>query len=89
MSLIRSGYAGMGHGFGSVVRRLALALFDSGVATAHEVKQIKLTEKQIQGFITAHKEIVQFTMARRLTNRCEDGGAGRDCCEEERICQPR
>jgi hypothetical protein len=30
---------------------LALALFDPGVATAQEVKQIKLTDDHIQGFI--------------------------------------
>jgi hypothetical protein len=63
MSLIRSGYAvSTGHGFLGLLSSalLALALFDPCVATAQEVKQINLTEKQIQGFITAHKEIVQL-----------------------------
>jgi aspartokinase len=36
---------------------LLLALFDIGVATAQEVKQIKLAERQIQGFIAAHDDI--------------------------------
>ncbi len=35
---------------------LALALFDPGAATAQEVKQIKLTEKHIQGFMAASKD---------------------------------
>jgi hypothetical protein len=39
---------------------LALALFDPSVATGQEVKQIKLTEKHIQGFIAAHEEIAQL-----------------------------
>ena len=30
---------------------LALALFDLGVAIAQEVKQVKLTDNHIQGFI--------------------------------------
>ena len=55
----------IGNGFGVLCTRrgllgvlfsapLALALFDPGAATAEEVKQIKLTEKHIQDFITAH-----------------------------------
>jgi hypothetical protein len=36
---------------------LALALFDAGAAIAQEVKQIKLTEKRIQGFMAASKDI--------------------------------
>ena len=57
MPLIRNGYAvytrrgSLGVLF-SVL--LALALFDFSAATAQEVKQIKLTEKHIQDFITAH-----------------------------------
>jgi hypothetical protein len=39
---------------------LALALFDPGVATAQEVKQIKLTEKHIQGFIAAHEDMAKL-----------------------------
>jgi len=36
---------------------LALALFDPGAATAQEAKQIKLTEKHIQGFMAASKDM--------------------------------
>jgi hypothetical protein len=36
---------------------LAIALFHPGMAAAQEVKQIKLTEKQIQGFMAAHDGI--------------------------------
>jgi len=39
---------------------LALALFDSGAATAQEVKQIKLTEKQIEGLLAAAKGMTQL-----------------------------
>ena len=54
MSLIRSGYAVsrcwglLGVLFSAF---LALALFHPSVATAQELKQIKLTEKHMQGFI--------------------------------------
>jgi hypothetical protein len=40
---------------------LALALFDHGAATAQEaVKQIKLTEKHIQGFMAAYMEMAKL-----------------------------
>jgi hypothetical protein len=39
---------------------LTLALFDFSAATAQEVKQIKLTEKHIQNFITAHEEMAKL-----------------------------
>ena len=39
---------------------LALALFDPGAATAQEVKQIKLTEKHIQSFIAAYKDMAKI-----------------------------
>jgi hypothetical protein len=40
---------------------LALALFDHGAATAQEaVKQIKLTEKHIQGFMAAYEDIARL-----------------------------
>ena len=39
---------------------LALALFDTGAAIAQEVKQIKLTEKRIQGFMAASKDIAKL-----------------------------
>src|SRR5262249_26468562 len=69
---------------------LALALFDPGAATAQEVKQIKLTEKHIQGFMAASKD-----MARLYDGADPDkpdpkveAQAGR-CCQEERLCEPR
>jgi hypothetical protein len=39
---------------------LALALFDPGAATAQEVKQIKLTEKHIQGLTAASKDMAKL-----------------------------
>src|SRR5215813_15118805 len=39
---------------------LALALFDSGAAIAQEAKQIKLTEKHIQGFMAASKDMAKL-----------------------------
>jgi hypothetical protein len=62
MSLIRNGYAvSTGRGFLGVLfsAHLALALFDPGAATAQEVKQIKLTEKHIQGFMAAHEDMAK------------------------------
>jgi hypothetical protein len=38
---------------------LALVLFDPGASTAQEVKQIKLTEKHIQSFMTAYKDMTR------------------------------
>lgn len=62
MSLVRNGYA-------LSTRReflcalfsalLALALFDPGVATAQEGKEIKLTEKHIQSFMGAYNDMVK------------------------------
>jgi hypothetical protein len=63
MSLIRNGYAvSTRRGFlGALFSALlALALFYPGAATAQEVKQIKLTEKQIQGFIAASKDMAKL-----------------------------
>src|SRR5262245_48111849 len=63
MSLIRNGYAVsareriLGVLFAPV---LALASFHPGAATAQEVKQIKLTEKQIQGFMGAYKDMAKL-----------------------------
>ena len=63
MSLIRNGYAV------SICRSFlvalfpvlfGLALFDPGTATAQDVKQIKLTEKHIQGFIAADEEMAKI-----------------------------
>src|SRR5437870_13159142 len=39
---------------------LAFALFDSEAASAQEVKQIKLTEKHIQGFMAASKDMARL-----------------------------
>jgi hypothetical protein len=39
---------------------LALALFDPGAATAQEAKQIKLTEKHIQGVMAAYKDMAKL-----------------------------
>jgi hypothetical protein len=40
-----------------------LALLDPGTATAQDVKQIKLTEKHIQGFIAADDEMAKIYVA--------------------------
>jgi hypothetical protein len=39
---------------------LALALFDPGPATAQEAKQIKLSEKHIQGVMAANKDMAKL-----------------------------
>jgi hypothetical protein len=57
MSLIRNRRGFLGALFSAL---LALALFDSGAATAPQVKQIKLTEKHIQGFMAASKDIAKL-----------------------------
>jgi hypothetical protein len=63
MSLIRNGYAV------SICRNFlvaffpalfSLALCDLGTVTAQDVKQIKLTEKHIQGFIAADDEMAKL-----------------------------
>src|SRR5215813_11913059 len=62
MSFIRNGYAVstrrrfLGLFFFAV---LALVLFVPRAATAQEVKQIKLTEKHIQGFMAAYEDIAK------------------------------
>jgi hypothetical protein len=63
MSLIRNGYAvSTRRGFlGALFSALlAFALFDPGAATAQEVKQIKLTEKHIQGLMAASKDMAKL-----------------------------
>jgi hypothetical protein len=63
MSIIRSGYAVsrcwglLGMLFSAL---LALALFHPAVATAQDAKQIKLTEKHIQGFIAVSDDLGQL-----------------------------
>src|SRR5260370_22282295 len=39
---------------------LALALFDTCVATAQDMKQIKLTERHIQGFMAAYEDMANL-----------------------------
>ena len=62
MSLVRNAYvvstrrAFQGLWFSAL---LALALFGPGATTAQEVKQIKLTEKQIQSFMAAYEDIAK------------------------------
>jgi hypothetical protein len=62
MSLIQNGYAVstrrgfLGALFSAV---LAFALFDLGAATAQPVKQIKLTEKHIQGVMAAYNDMAK------------------------------
>jgi hypothetical protein len=64
MSLIRkNGYAVSSRaGFSGALfsALMALALFDPRVATAQEGKQIKLTEKHIQSFMGAYKDMVKL-----------------------------
>jgi hypothetical protein len=61
MSLIRNGYAASARrGFLGVLVSALLALFDTGAATAQEAKQIKLTEKHIQGFMAAYEDIAKL-----------------------------
>jgi hypothetical protein len=63
MSLIRNGYpVSTRRGFLGVLfsALLTLALFGTGAAIAQEVKQIKLTEKRIQGFMAASKDIAKL-----------------------------
>ena len=63
MSLIRNGYAVSARwGFLGVFfsALLAVAVFDPGAAIAQEVKQIKLTEKHIQGFMAASKDMAKL-----------------------------
>ena len=40
---------------------LGRALFEPGVAAAQDVKQIKLTEKQVQSFIAAHADMAKLS----------------------------
>ena len=57
MSLIRNRRWFLGALFSAL---LALALFDPGTATAQELKQVKLTEKHIQGFMAAYDDIAKL-----------------------------
>ena len=62
MSFIRTGYVvSTRQGFLGLwfLALLALALFGRGAATAQEMKQIKLTDKHIQGFMAAYEDIAK------------------------------
>ena len=61
MSLVRNGYVSTRAEFLGVLvsALLALALFDPGVATAQQGKEIKLTEKHIQSFMAAYNDMVK------------------------------
>jgi len=56
MSLIQNRRGLLGLWFSAL---LALALFAAGTDAAQEVKQIKLTEKHIQGFMAAYEDIAK------------------------------
>ena len=63
MSLIKNGCAAyIRRGFSGMLLSalLALVLFASGAAPAQEVKEIKLTEKHVQGFIAAHDDLTKL-----------------------------
>ena len=63
MSLIRNGDAvSRGQGFLAVLLAALLALFVScpNVATAQEMRQIKLTEKHVQGFIAVSEDMAKL-----------------------------
>jgi len=63
MSLIGKGTAVSNHRhlLGALLAALlAIAMFEPGEGTAQEVKQVKLTEKQIQGFIAAHEDMANL-----------------------------
>jgi hypothetical protein len=63
MSLSRNGHAVSTRGafLGALFSSLlALAPFNPGAVTAQEVKQIKLTEKHIRGFMAASKDMAQL-----------------------------
>jgi hypothetical protein len=93
MSLVRNGYVvSMSRKFvgGLFSARLALALFGIGAAIAQEVKRIKLTEKRIQGFMAASKDIAKLNdRADPRQTGSEGGGAGRSYCQEEWLCESR
>jgi hypothetical protein len=57
MSLIRNRRGFLGALFAAL---LALALFDPRAASAQEPKQIKLTEKHIQGVMAAYKDMAKL-----------------------------
>src|SRR3989440_9684043 len=70
MSLIRNGYPVSTRFLGVLFSALlTLALFDPGAATAQELKQVKLTEKHIQGFMAAYDDIAKLYYGADLDKR--------------------
>jgi hypothetical protein len=71
MSLIRNGHA-LSTRRGFLILLFAalagLALFQPGVGAAQEVKQIKLTDKHIQGFMAAHEDMTKLYDGANLDN---------------------
>jgi hypothetical protein len=94
MSFIRNGYVlstrrrFLGLLFFAV---LALVLFVPRAATAQDVRQIKLTEKQIQGFMAAYEDIAKLyeDAESDKPEGSEGGGTGRSSRQEKRFCEPR
>ena len=93
MSLIRNGFAVsctrrglLGALFSAL---LALALFDPGAATAQEAKQIKLTEKHLQGFMTASKDMTKLYETADPNKPDPKLEARAAAIAKERICEPR
>jgi len=63
MSLIKNGCAAyIRRGFSGMMLSALLAFVTSasGAAPAQEVKEIKLTEKHVQGFIAAHDDLTKL-----------------------------
>jgi hypothetical protein len=62
MSLVRNGYAVSGGGFlGALFSALlALAVFAPSMASAQEVKQIRLTATHMQGFIAVSEDVARL-----------------------------
>ena len=69
---------------------MALALFDPGVATAQEVKQIKLTDDRIQGFIAAQEDMAKLyndADPDKLDPKVEE--QAETVAKKKRLCEPR
>jgi hypothetical protein len=89
MSLIRNRRGFLGVLFPAL---LAFVLIGPGAATAQETKQIKLTEKHIQGFMASYEDMAKLFESANPDNPggiFEGGGPGRGYCQEERLCKPR
>ena len=92
MSLIRKGYAvSTCGGFLGILfsALLALALFDPGAATAQEVKQIKLTEKHIQGFMVAYEDIAKLYAGANSDTPEDPKVEAQAAAVAKKLCEPR